>query len=140
MGNTVTLAGQPVPRSHPSIVDRASAISFLLGTYKKRQYEPKWGDVVECIDAAKRLKIANLPTVSAGLGASNSPAEEIRHIRNYYAHRKVGSASRAIATNLFTAGATYPNVRDLLQFTSGGNRIIESWVQQLMAVATASVQ
>lgn len=138
LGNTVTIGGLAVPRCGAAITDRNSVIACLLATYKKRQYEPKWGDVQECIDAARRLQITNLPTVSASLGASNSPAEEIRHVRNYYAHRKIGSASRAIATNLFSGAQ--PEVRDLNRFTSGGSTVIESWVQRLMFVATASVQ
>jgi hypothetical protein len=139
IGNTVTISGLPVSRCHVTVTDHGSAVAYLLSTYKKRRYEPKWGDVQECIDAASRFRVTNLSTLSAGLGATNSPAEEIRHARNYYAHRKGGSALKAMATNLFT-GKYFPEVRDLNRFTSGGSTVIESWVQRLTSVATASIQ
>lgn len=139
LGNTLTLGGTLLTKSSPSVTDRNSVITSLLAAYpRRRRFEPRWGDAIECLDAARRLGIRNLATVSAGLGATNSPAEEIRHIRNFYAHRKMGAAQRAIATNLFVGD--YPRVTDLLAYTAGGIRIIDSWVQRLMLVATASIQ
>jgi hypothetical protein len=139
LGRTVTLSGVPLAPSSPALANRNSVIAALLATYKKKKYEPRWSDAVECLDAAARLKIANLPTVSAGLSASNSPADEIRQVRNFYAHRRMESAIRALATKAFSH-PTRPVASDLASFTTGGDRIIESWVRRLIVVGTVSAQ
>jgi hypothetical protein len=59
----------------------------------------------------RRLNIANTGTLAAALGASNSPAEEIGNVRNYYAHRRRGAAALAIACNVFSGSR--PVVFDL---------------------------
>ena len=134
-GNTVTLNGAVIP----AVVKRRSdVIPALLATYRKRQYEPKWARATECIEAAGRLKIANIGTVTAALGATNSPAEEIRHIRNYYAHRKQGGAARAIACGVFIGAS--PIVFDLDAYKNAGETFLESWVNGFLLVATAASQ
>lgn len=138
IGNINTLGGMrlvPVV----GVTDRASAIEALMNTYRKRTYEPRWGDASECLDAATRLKIGNIATVSAAIGATNSPAESIRHVRNFYAHRKEGSAARAITTGCFY-GAKYPDVFQLRQYTTGGVTVVASWTSGLILIATAAVQ
>jgi hypothetical protein len=135
-GNSVTLSGAVVP----AVVKRRSdVIPTLLATYtKRRQYEPKWASATECIDAASRLKIANLGTIAAALGATNSPAEEIRNVRNYYAHRRQGAAARAIACRVFIG--TKPIVFDLAAYKNAGETILDSWTKGLMLVATSASQ
>jgi len=139
LGNTNTLSGTRLARCTSAITDRNSVVVYLLSKYKKRRYEPRWGDVQECLDAANLLGLTNFTTIAAGLGAANSPAEEIRHVRNYYAHRKDGSALKAMGTGLFPL-VKKPEVAELAKYTPGGQMVIESWVQRLMAVATASIQ
>ena|SRR5271157_515227 len=136
---TLTLGGLQLKPLNAAINTRAAVVPFLLSTYKKRTYEPKWGDATECIDAARRLSIMNLATVAAALGAINSPANDIRNVRNFYAHRGKGAAQRAVATNLFS-NPTRPVVFELSAYTSGGKRVIESWVERLLAVAIAAAQ
>jgi hypothetical protein len=134
-GNTVTLNGIVVP----AVVKRRSdVIPILLATYRKRRYAPKWARATECIEAASRLKIANIGTVAAALGATNSPADEIRHIRNYYAHRRHGAAIRAIACGVFVG--TSPVVFDLDGYKNAGETFLESWVNGLLLVAIAASQ
>jgi hypothetical protein len=139
VGRTTTLGGLQLTPCNPAIKKRASVIPILLSTYKKKKYEPKWFDATECIDAGSRLSIVNLSTVSAALGATNSPAEEIKHVRNFYAHRKKGTCMNAAGTNLFLR-PTRPIPPDLTRYTSGGNMVIEAWVTDLLTVATAAVQ
>jgi len=139
-GRTQTLSGLSLGPSNPSIRRKGGVIPLLISTYSGRvQYEPKWGQATASIDAAQRLAVQNLPTVSAALGASNSPAEEIRWVRNYYAHRKRGSAIKATTSVPFTH-PLHPNVFELARFTSGGITIIESWVSNLLTVAVSACQ
>jgi hypothetical protein len=138
-GRTITLGGLQLKPCSASIQRRSSVVPLLLSKYKKRTYEPKWGDAADCVDAASRLSIMNLSTVSAALGAVNSPADEIRRVRNFYAHRRKGAAMKAASTNLFL-NPLRPVVFELVGYTSGGNRLIESWVAGLIVVATAAAQ
>jgi hypothetical protein len=103
------------------------------------RFEPRWADATKCIRAAQQLAIANFSTVSAALGAINSPAEDIRRVRNFYAHRKKGTAQESGATSLF-ASPTRLEAFDLAAYTSGNIRIIESWVNNLNLVALAAAQ
>jgi len=138
LGNTITLGGMPLTAS-PGITDRASVIPVLKKKPPRMQYEPKWGRAVECINAASRLAITNLSTVSAAIGAKNSPAEEIRHVRNFYAHRRRESARSATASGLFTS-RYYPVVFELASYKRAGLTVVESWVHDLLLVAMAAVQ
>jgi hypothetical protein len=138
-GHTTTLGGVQLKPSHSAISGRHSVVPVLLSTYKRKKTEPRWADAAECIDAAYRLSIMNLSTVAAALGATNSPADEIRRIRNFYAHRKQETAHRAIATNLFSTNSR-PASFELARYTNGGYRVIESWTRGLLIVATAAAQ
>jgi hypothetical protein len=139
-GHTVTLGGLWLSPSNVAITNRSLVVPVLLSTYKKKRiFEPEWGDANKCVDAASRLSIMNLSTVAAALGAINSPADEIRRVRNFCAHRKKGTAMNVAATNLFST-PTRPMIFELAGYTSGGSRIIESWVTGLIIVATAAAQ
>jgi len=135
-GNSTTLNGAVIPAV---VTKRADVMPVLLSTYSRRkQYEPKWASASECIDAAKRLNVANLGTLSAALGATNSPAEEIRNVRNYYAHRRRGAKQRAMACNVF-AGSK-PIVFDLARYRTSGETFLDSWISGLILVATSASQ
>lgn len=135
-GNSLTLGGTIVP----AVVRRRSdVLPTLFGTYRKRrQYEPQWASATECIDAASRLKIRNFVTLAAAMGATNSPADEIRNVRNYYAHRRRGAAQRAMACNGFMG--TRPVVFDLAAYRNAGETILDSWIKGLVLVATSASQ
>jgi hypothetical protein len=137
-GRTITLSGAPVPPCHSSIKRCHLVVPTLLAKSGFR-FEPRWADATQCIRAAQRLAIANFPTVSAALGSTNSPAEDIRRARNFYAHRMKGTAKQSGATNLFVSRARL-EVFDLAAYTSGNVRIIESWVDNLNLVALAAAR
>jgi len=134
-GNSLTLSGVVLPAV---VKKRSDVIPTLLATYRKKKYEPKWASATECIDAANRLKIANLGTLAAALGATNSPAEEIRNVRNYYAHRRESAAARAMACGVFMGSK--PIVFDLAAYKSAGQTTLDSWIKGLMLVATSASQ
>jgi hypothetical protein len=139
-GRTTTLSGIPLPPCHRSIKRCHLVLPYLQAVMKSgRPYEPRWADATKCIGAAQRLAIANFPTVSAALGATNSPAEDIRRVRNFYAHRKYGTAHESRATNFF-ASPTRLEVFDLSSYTAGNVRVIESWVANLNIIAKAAAQ
>ena len=105
-------------RSEPDTNSPTSVIPILLGL-KRLRWEPKWATAAACIDAAQVLNIQNLTSVSAALGAANSPAEPLRHIRNYFAHRGRGNSTLAMGTGYFTI-TNAPGVFQLNSYTTGG--------------------
>ena len=135
---TLTLGGTAL-LSVAGIANRSMVIPVLLSRYKKRKYKPKWASASECIDAAQRLSISNLATVSAALGAINSPAENIRRVRNFYAHRANETAQEAATTGLFS-NPRHPNVFELGLYKAGGGTVLESWVSDLTDIAAAAIQ
>lgn len=138
-GKITTLGGTRLATSLPVIKSRGDVIPTLMGMYAKRRNEPSWFSAVECCDAGTRLCIQNLATVSAALGAANSPANHIREIRNFYAHRKKESAIKAVSTRPFL-GPHSPAVFRLNDYLPGGATVLETWVQELIAIATAAMQ
>ncbi len=139
-GRTTTLSGVFLPPCNPSIKRHHLVIPALLATPGKGyRFEPRWADATECIKAAQRLAIANFPTISAALAATNSPAENIRRARNFYVHRGKRTAKESGATNLFSNRMRL-EVFDLASYTTGNIRVIESWVDSLNLVAIAAAQ
>ena len=135
---TVTLGGTILPPA-AGITNYSMVVPVLLSKYKKRRYEPKWGTAVECIDAAQRLSISNLATVSGALGATNSPDDTIRRVRNFYDHRGNETAQEASATGLFS-NPSHPVVFELTVYKPGGETVLESWVSELKNIAIAAIQ
>lgn len=140
-GSTTTLGGNPISKSKPQITDRASVVPLLMSSlYRKPQRnEPRWGTARECIDAANRLGIQNLSTVAAALGAANSPGDQLRIVRNFYAHRKKQTSISAIGTGHFSHPC-HPVVFHLNTLASAGMTVMDTWIQGLDAVATAAIQ
>lgn len=140
-GNVVTLGGVKLKPCLSTIKTRDDVIVELLKKYrnKDRRNEPFWYSATECISAGQKLGIGNLSTITAALGASNSPAHELRIVRNFYAHRKKTTALGAIQTGKFN-GPHSPQVFQLSAFTNGGVTILESWKYDLIAIATAAAQ
>jgi len=137
-GNTITLSGIPLTRSRPDIDTLGSVIPVLL-RLKRSSVEPRWANAYACIDAARNLSIRNFSTVVAAIGATNSPADALRHARNFYAHRGKETSKLAISTGNFVS-TNYPLIYDLNAYTKGGLTLIESWVKEFDIVAVASIQ
>ena len=138
LGNVVTVGGQALTRSHPDMIHRRVFTPVYLRIANANQ-EPRWADSTACIRAATRLSIQNLANVSLALGAANSPAETMRRVRNFYAHRGHKTADGAKTTPCFPLGKQ-PTVFHLNDYTAGGVTIFESWTQELFTVAAAAIQ
>lgn len=125
----------------PGVNRIADVIPTLLSTYRRpRRFEPRWARPPECIDAAQRLRIPNLSTVAAALGATNSPAEEIRPIRNFFAHRGKNSANEVRVQSFFTS-MDKVNVESVAgKLVPPGIIMFELWIVNLRLVATAAIQ
>ena len=120
---------------------RSDVIPHLLSYYGgPNPREPDWGVTWRCIDAAQLLKVDNIRTVSAALGAVGSPVEEIRNVRNFFAHRWKDTADR-IRRQGFYRSAMRINVEDIVgSSVPPGVTRMEHWILQLRLVAEASIQ
>ncbi len=134
---------QSVPRV-PGVTIRSydGAIQAIMGCQRRhnRRYEPRWADASESIRVASCLGISNLPNVSAGIGLTPSPLEDLRRVRNFFAHRNATTAQEARPIAMRGSLPTRPIdlVNHLLAPT--GITLFESWVIQLRQMAFVAVQ
>lgn len=121
---------------------RERALLDLRATFtgkdkKRRDWEPNWFDPSDAIDAANRLKLQNFANVAAALGATPAPLEEIRAIRNFFAHR---GRLAAIRLRRVVGPSTTAQVHDFLtERLVGGPVRFEVWVETLQRMARASI-
>lgn len=90
----ITAAGLPILRA-PGCRTRSEVVSVLSRRYANRPgSEPPWHIPLECIQAAAFLKVVNFPTISAAVGSSPNPLDDLRPLRNYVAHRSPSTVAR----------------------------------------------
>jgi hypothetical protein len=135
----VTASGRVLPLA-PGIRNPKHVIPSLLASYAKKRYEPRWHDAAECIDAARRLRVANLPMISLALGTTPSPAKDLRLVRNFVAHQCQDTAHKLNPLLKFLglpANATPEQV--LQQPVLGGTCAYITWIYQLRLIARNAV-
>lgn len=142
----LTAQGNRVQRV-PGVKRRDQVIPKLLATYPKRNKEPTtWYMPGDCLDIAKRIEVSNYSAIASGIGASfpgasPSPDEQVRRVRNFFAHRHQESASLAleIARSLNIPGITHP--RSLVVATiPPGISVFGLWANRLRLMAYLSIQ
>jgi hypothetical protein len=134
--------GMVIPRA-PGIDSRQNALNrAMIRTRGGNRREPRWADANESIDAAQRLGIVNLSNVSMGLGVTPSPVDDLRRVRNFFAHRNDTTAQhvRRIAHSIGVPMQTPP--RELLRQLQApsGVTLFETWVNKLRHMAYIAVQ
>jgi hypothetical protein len=126
------------------VVDAAPGVNCFsdiektrLATYGKKppKYPPKWGSASLAIDAAQRLGVKNFITIQAALGSTGSPANELRIVRNFYAHRDISTVCEIkklpwYANNLKFIPQDIPG-----HVVTGGVSRFEQWVDDLQLIA-----
>lgn len=135
-----TVVGRRLGRA-PGITSRADVIPTLLSTYNNpRLFEPNWALGHVCIECAQRLAVNNLSEISASIGSSNSPADDLRVVRNYYCHRGRDTAEKVKRMSWFSSNMqiepwSIPGMK-----VSGGITLYRDWVNRLQAVSFAAIQ
>lgn len=136
-----TLGGARV-QAAAGVTNEAEALAKYFATLTIRRgrmpQEPKWHSAKEAIDAAQKIGITNRVAVVAALSSSNSPAEAMRKVRNYYAHRSMDTVVKAMATGIFPALAV-PSVFNLNELGAGGETILRGWIRELRLMADAAM-
>jgi hypothetical protein len=85
-GGAVTLSGVKLRRVAKT---KSEALNRVRALHPRR-YEPRWGDPTLCLRAAGTLGLRNYSQVSAGVGLTPSPIEDLQLVRNHLVHRHVG--------------------------------------------------
>lgn len=127
-GNFENGSGPIISRSHPSLRSREAAAHRLIGTYPNRQFEPDWYLPVQAIDASIRLDVSNQAQIAAELGVTPWPIEELRHVRNFIAHKSKRSALAVRATGIVGAPASIDVLEAALQYGTGGAKRYIEWI------------
>jgi len=140
--NPVTMSGNILPRA-PKVRNRNDVIPVLIGTYprgKPPNWEPRWGIPTECIEAANKLKLANFKEISAGLGATPSPVDDLRIVRNFFAHRGQNTKQRVQNIILNLGLSKTISLIDLLHYLfPPGVSLFNIWILELRKLARAAV-
>jgi len=143
VGCGVTLTGIPLQPAN-GITTVHDVLPKLRSRYSKAKppwWEPNWGLPRQGIDAASLLGISNVATVTAALGATPSPIDQLRLTRNFVAHRNHASAFNAIAEiGSIVPASDFDALNTLRRPTSGGVLLHEYWVIYLIATAEAALQ
>ena len=143
-GNTLTSTGFYVPKS-PIILPGQSSLDALKMTYKTNRqsrvlWEPRWHDAGDAVDAATRLQVGNLSTISAALGAAGNGVRDLTGCRNFLAHRsKLSNVPLAlIRTSLSLPSSA--SVRQIANYPAAdGTRLYRSWCRELLLRANVAV-
>lgn len=125
----------PVSSTLPVKFSNREHVGFvLIKQYKKRRTEPDWYLPQEAIAAAGKLAITNEITISAELGVSPWELDDLRHLRNFIAHRSARSATsmRGIGT-VAKAERIVPS-SICFDFQVGGLRRYEGWIAFMKGV------
>lgn len=133
-------SGGPIPASVPArFRSKEGASAYLISTYKKRTMEPDWYKPIESIDAASRLKIANLSKFAGAVGSTPWLIDELRYTRNFFAHRSKRSALDVRDLPWFSKGQPIEAETTMFAFHIGGLRKIEAWGDFIKTIAGAMI-
>lgn len=138
-GNFENGSGPIISRSHPSLRSREAAAHRLIGTYRRRQTEPDWYLPNQAIDASIRLGVSNQPQIAAELGVTPWPIDDLRHVRNFIAHKSKRSALSVRATGIFGTSAKIDVLEAALQYGTGGAKRYIEWINFSKGVAARLV-
>jgi len=137
--HAITFSGRVVPLA-PNINVPSEVIPRLLAI-NNWKYEPRWHDATICIQAARDLKINNYFDVSAGIGLSPSPLEDLRRVRNFLAHRTKGTARQMEKVAKLLQLSPRTSVDDLLQtYVPPGLTTFSKWVSEMQLMSELSIQ
>jgi len=136
--STTTLSGTLVP---PVVSSEGLAVSAVRKAFSRggSVWEPQWASAADAVKAAVALRIANRAQVTAGLGASPNPDEDLRLVRNFIAHRNIRTALdlRRLRGRL---GAPPGDLVDsLLGMPSPPySSLFERWIEELISIGAVA--
>jgi len=134
-GNFSNSSGRVWSQKFSQIRSREVAAYILVSTYPQRNIEPDWCLPVQAIQAAQNLDISNFAQISAELGATPWPIDELRHVRNFIAHKSKRSALSLRQTAIVPHSDKIDVLNAAFQYVSGGSKRYENWITFAKGVA-----
>jgi hypothetical protein len=135
-GRAIGAAGR-LPASAPYSFRSREAVCAYLLTQRGYKFEPKWYRPTDAIKAAQRLQIHNLTNLTAAIGSTPWPLEELRLTRNFFAHRSRSAALELRALNWFSPGDIIAVETTVMPFGLGGVRRFDGWCASMKLIAGA---
>lgn len=133
-------SSRPVVSSLPVRLGSREQVShYLLTLYRNRKFEPDWYLPSDAIDAASKLGLSNYANLSAQLGISPWKIDDLRHVRNFIAHRSKRSALKLRDSGLVTSRDLNP-VDCAFDYGATGTKHYLEWSNFIKYVATAMVK
>ncbi len=127
-GQFANASGPVISELFTDLRSREAAAHRLIGTYRNRQHEPDWYLPAQAIDASMRLGVSNRSQIAAELGLAPWPIDELRHVRNFIAHRSKRSALNVRGSGIVAASANIDVLEVALGYgPNGAQRYIE-WI------------
>lgn len=116
---------------------REIACHFLLSNFRRtpQSREPSWYLPSEAIGVASFFQLTNSATVSAELGITPWEIDDLRHFRNFLAHRSKFSARKLRGTGLISPGAKIDPVHVTYSYSPSGAKNYQRWPSFMKQVA-----
>jgi hypothetical protein len=139
IGKFCNSSGKIHSKTYSELFTREAAAHKLITLYPRRSKEPDWYLPAQAIDAATRLNISNLAQISAELGISPWPIDELRHVRNFISHKSKRAALHVRASKLVTSSKKINALDIVFEYDFGGVKRYESWINFAQGVAARLV-
>ena len=132
-GPIISHLSPPAPRT------REIAGHRLVSLYKRRNFEPNWYRPQEAIRAAELLRLSNYNNIASQLGLSPWEIDELRHVRNFIAHRSKSSAIELRTAGLTSVTGTISPVNSAFSYGTHGAKRYVAWCNFIKQVASKLV-
>ena len=133
-GRAVTSSGVRLP-ARRGFSRTGEVRSWLAANRPNPNRDLDWHVASTSVHWSQRIGIANHTTVTAALGSTNSPEEQVRIYRNFVVHRTKETAERLRRDN-FRRNLAPRSLSSLpLEVTAGGVPIFARWVKDFQLVA-----
>lgn len=138
-GRYVNSNGNVSSTKFQGLATRELASYALISTYKKRQKEPDWYLPDQAIQAADNLGLSNYTEIATYLGTTPWAIEELRHVRNFIAHRSKSSA-QSLRKHTKTNDLHFPTIHSYcFDYVQSGSERFDSWIRFMKQVGAGMV-
>lgn len=139
-GRYVNSNGNVSSLKFQGLATRELASYALISTYKKRQKEPDWYLPDQAIQAADNLELSNYTEIATYLGTAPWVIEELRHVRNFIAHRSKSSA-QSLRKHTQTNDLHFPTIHSYcFDYVQNGSERFDSWIRFMKQVGAGMVK
>lgn len=145
-GNAISSSERSiVPSRQYGALNQEDAMSLIRGKWsppraKPSYWEPSWFDFKQMDRALTILDPSNRADIASAVGARNNPAESLRALRNFCAHRGISSSRKLLADSTSWAPLGWRNPLELAfrTYPRGLSSPFHDWCDGFELVARAA--